>query len=80
MSFPGNVLPLLVLAHGDNESPVDAHFRCGKQGKYEQAYIMYERVLEIDENVYAPDHPALATTLNNKAALLVEQVRPGVAP
>ena len=45
------------------------------QGKYEEAGPLYDRSLAIREKVYGPDHPAVATALNNRAALLQKQVR-----
>eukprot|EP00752_Nemacystus_decipiens_P012244 g10853.t1 len=43
------------------------------RGKYEEAGPLYERSLAIYEKVYGPDHPAVATALNNRAALLMKQ-------
>ncbi|CAN0515401.1 unnamed protein product, partial [Ectocarpus sp. 12 AP-2014] len=37
------------------------------QGKYSEAEPLYERCQAIDEKVLGPDHPSLATTLNNWA-------------
>ena len=45
------------------------------QGKYDQAEPLYKRSLAIDEKVYGPDHPEVATDLNNWAGLLEAQVR-----
>lgn len=45
------------------------------QGKYEEAEPLYERSLAIREKALGPDHPAVATALNNRALLLEEQVR-----
>ena len=45
------------------------------QGKYEEAEPLYRRSLAIDEKVYGPDHPEVATDLNNWAVLLEKQVR-----
>ena len=36
---------------------------------------MYKRSLAIDEKIYGPDHPEVATDLNNWAGLLHRQVR-----
>ena len=36
---------------------------------------MYKRSLAIDEKIYGPDHPEVATDLNNWACLLESQVR-----
>ncbi|CAN0369900.1 unnamed protein product, partial [Scytosiphon promiscuus] len=40
------------------------------QGKYDEADPLYLRDIEIDEKVYGPDHPEVATDLNNWARLL----------
>ena len=40
------------------------------QGNFAEAERLYERCQAIDEKVLGPDHPDLATTLNNRAALL----------
>ena len=40
------------------------------QGKFDEAGPLYERSLVIHEKVYGPDHPAVATALNNRAGLL----------
>lgn len=45
------------------------------QGKYEKAETLYVRALAIWEKAYGPDHPVVATDLNNWALLLVSQVR-----
>ena len=45
------------------------------QGKYEEAGPLYRRSLAIKEKVYGPDHPHVATGLNNWALLLCKQVR-----
>ncbi|CAN0557886.1 unnamed protein product, partial [Ectocarpus sp. 12 AP-2014] len=39
------------------------------QRKFQDAEPLYERSLAIDEKVYGPDHPEVATDLNNYAAL-----------
>ena len=44
------------------------------QGKYEEAGPLYDRSLAIREKVFGPDHPAVATALNNRAVLLYKQV------
>ncbi|CAN0234238.1 unnamed protein product [Scytosiphon promiscuus] len=43
------------------------------QGKFEEAEPLYKRSLAIDEKVYGPDHPEVATDLNNWAGLLESQ-------
>lgn len=45
-----------------------------EKGKYEEAGILYGRALTIKETVHGRDHPEVATTLNNQAALLSKQV------
>ncbi|CAN0339491.1 unnamed protein product, partial [Scytosiphon promiscuus] len=43
------------------------------QGKYDEAGPLYERSLTIREKAYGPDHPEVATALNNWAVVLQEQ-------
>ncbi|NDY74971.1 tetratricopeptide repeat protein, partial [Desulfobacter hydrogenophilus] len=43
------------------------------QGKYEEAEPLYQRALKIRETVLGPDHPSVATTLNNLAGLYESQ-------
>ena len=38
-------------------------------GDYEKALPLYQRDLEISEKVLGPQHPSVATTLNNLASL-----------
>ena len=45
------------------------------QGDYEGAKPLYERSLAIREKVLGPDHPDVASSLNNLAGLLENQVR-----
>ena len=45
------------------------------QGRYEEAEPLYKRSLAIDEKVYGPDHPEVATDLFIWAELLRAQVR-----
>ena len=40
------------------------------QGKLEEALPLCKRSRAIDEKVYGPDHPEVATDLNNEALLL----------
>jgi tetratricopeptide (TPR) repeat protein len=40
-----------------------------KQGKYEQAELLYQRALAIHEKMEGPEHPSTATTLRNLAVL-----------
>ena len=44
------------------------------QGKLEEAEPLYTRSLAIREKALGPDHPAVATSLNNKASLLQDMV------
>lgn len=44
------------------------------QGKYEEADIFFLDAIEISTATLGPDHPSLATTLNNRACLLKDQV------
>lgn len=46
------------------------------QGEYAKATPLYQRAQAIDERVYGPDHPVVATDLNNWATLLEHQVKP----
>ncbi|CAN0390435.1 unnamed protein product, partial [Laminaria digitata] len=45
------------------------------QGKYAEAEPLYARCQAIEEKALGPEHPSLATTLNNRAGLLGSQVR-----
>ncbi|CAN0413880.1 unnamed protein product, partial [Laminaria digitata] len=40
------------------------------QGKYAEAEPLYARCQAIEEKALGPEHPSLATTLNNRAGLL----------
>ena len=42
-------------------------------GSYAEAEPLYEQVLEILKKLYWPEHPAVATSLNNLAALYTDQ-------
>ena len=44
------------------------------QGKYDDAEPLYKRALTIREEVLGPDHPEVASSLNNLATLLASQV------
>jgi len=46
-----------------------------KQGKYAEAEPLYKRSLAIDEKALGPNHPAVATDLENYAALLCKTKR-----
>ncbi|CAM9968286.1 unnamed protein product, partial [Hapterophycus canaliculatus] len=43
------------------------------QGKFEEAEPLYKRLLVVDENIYGPDHPEVASDLNNLAGSLESQ-------
>ncbi len=45
------------------------------QGKYTEAEPLYKRSLAIWENALGPEHPDVATSLENYAALLRETAR-----
>ena len=45
------------------------------QGRLDEAGPLYDRSLAIREKALGPDHPHVATALNNRAALLRDQVR-----
>ena len=45
------------------------------QGRLDEADPLFERSLAIWEKVLGPDHPKMATALNNRANLLRAQVR-----
>ncbi len=55
----------LAEAEGLNEQVV----RLYQQGKYSEAIELAERVLAIRKEILEPDHPSVATSLNNLAAL-----------
>ena len=42
------------------------------QGRYREAVPLMQRALAIDERVHGPDHPEVATSLNNLALVLQE--------
>lgn len=44
------------------------------QGKYAEAEALYLRSLKIQEGILGPDHPDVATSLNDLAGLLELQV------
>ncbi|CAN0522243.1 unnamed protein product, partial [Scytosiphon promiscuus] len=45
------------------------------QGKYTEAEPLYARSQAIKEKVLGPEHPSVATTLNDRAVLLESQGR-----
>ena len=44
------------------------------QGKYDEAKPHMEEALRIRRSVHGPDHPDVATSLNNLALILQDQV------
>lgn len=44
------------------------------QRKFDEAHLLYERALEIDEKVYGPVHPDVARDLGGMAMTLGSQV------
>ena len=46
-----------------------------RQGNYAEARPLYERSLAINEKALGPEHPSVAASLNNLAALFRAQVR-----
>ena len=52
----------------------DSQYSSTVQGKHEEALPLYKRSRVIDEKVYGPDHPEVATDLNNEALLLQAMV------
>ncbi len=53
--------------------------RLYKAGKYAEAILHAERLLKLSETALGPDHPDVATPLNNLAALYESQGRYGAA-
>lgn len=45
------------------------------QNEYEEAGPLYERSLDIRDTVQGPEHPDVATSLNNRVELLRRQVK-----
>ena len=43
------------------------------QGNYPQATIIFRRALDVAERTFGPDHPNVALSLNNLAALYITQ-------
>ena len=64
---------------GDSERPqtvaVPATFEIPVQGRYAEAEPLYRRSLAIWEKALGPDHPNVATSFDNYAALLRETGR-----
>ena len=59
--------------------PYTTPFRCAllrvAESRYSEAESLYERALAIREKTLGPEHPELATSLENYAALLRETAR-----
>ncbi len=51
-------------------------FMYREQGKYAEAEPLYQRALAIVEKALGPEHPTVATALENYAALLRETGHP----
>ena len=49
------------------------------QGKYAKAEPLLKRALAISQKTFGPDHPLVATTLENNATLIRETGRPAEA-
>ena len=62
---------------GDNNDPYHlvSVYSITFQGDYAEAAPLYPRAAEIREKMLGPDHQDVATTLNNWALLLRDQVR-----
>lgn len=45
------------------------------QGKFSEAEQLYESSQAVEEKILGPEHPDVATSLNNRAGLLQDQVR-----
>ena len=45
------------------------------KGKFEDADLLYMKAIAIGDEALGPDHPSVAEWLNNRAAVLMEQVR-----
>lgn len=58
-----------------NLSRVDPCMPVRVQERYAEADPLFVRAIEIGEKAHGPDHPKLATSLNNQAWLLKAQVR-----
>lgn len=44
------------------------------QGKYSEAGSLYKRAQAIQEEIFGPEHPDVAQSLNNRAGVLYDQV------
>ncbi|MFM7361109.1 MAG: tetratricopeptide repeat protein [Cyanobium sp.] len=72
---------LLAQASGKSGSPSPAEVQewlrqveaLGKQGQYQEAALIQEKLLAWMEQHVGPDHPTIASSLNNLAALYVNQ-------
>lgn len=69
------VVLVFTIAASTFQPAVILEFGIALQGKYDEANPMYQRALAINETWYGPDHPEVATDLNNWAGLLEKRVR-----
>lgn len=65
---------LFFCSGGSNRHSVTLTLPPEVQGKYTEAAPLYERATEIREKALGPEHPAVATVLNNRAVLSYRQV------
>lgn len=62
--------------HGLPGRPLTSNFRTvPSQGLYKEADELYLRCIDIGEKSLGRDHPFMATMINNRAGVLVDQVR-----
>lgn len=69
------IVPLLPGLPDLTNQSIDMLF-LSSQGKYTEAEQLCERCQAIKENVLGGDHSSFAQTLNQRAGLLIELVRP----
>ncbi|CAN0536381.1 unnamed protein product [Ectocarpus sp. 12 AP-2014] len=50
-----------------------SHVSLPLQGKYAEVYPLYVRATDILETAFDPDHPQVASSLNNRAVVLADQ-------
>ena len=60
------------ISHSD---PIETWTPAVDQGRYAEAEPLYKRALAIREKALGPEHPDVATSLENYAALLRETAR-----
>lgn len=51
-----------------------SHVSLPLQGKHAEADPLYVRATDILETAFGPDHPQVASSLNNRAVVLADQV------